>query len=249
VTEVAGGPYLRHPNWEALADGLVCGITEAAAGSFSLAMGSEKDAIEAYASLGQTLGFRLVAVGRQVHGCDVATVTRVPAEPAGGGSTDVRVAVRGRFDGLVTADPDVLLASTAADCVPVHLLDPGARVIGLVHAGWRGVAGGILERGLERLFERGGDRERVRVHLGPAICGGCYEVDRPVLDRFGIDADRARLDLRGVLVAQALGAGVQSVHITVSALCTSCGNADLHSHRASGGEAGRMAAFMGFHGI
>lgn len=202
--------------------------------------------IEAYSRLGGALGFEVVAVPRQIHGCDVASVSRAPMDGVAARGTKVRVLLPGRLDGLVTADPGVLLASTAADCVPVHLLDPVGRMSGLIHAGWRGVAAGILARGLDLLLAQGSSLECVRVHLGPAICGACYTVDRAVLDRFGIDLDRARLDLRGVLVTQALTAGVPDGHVTVSTHCTSCGDADLHSHRASEGEAGRMAAFMGF---
>jgi len=245
VTEVVAGSSLRNRPWEERSPGLVCGITVASAGTFSLGAVREDEVVESYSRLGEALGFGLVAVPYQVHGCDVV---RVAAERARAGAplACVEVSFSGRCDGLVTGDTDLLLASTAADCVPVYLLDPGTRSIGLVHAGWRGVAGGILERGLERLCEGRALRHRVRVHLGPAICGACYEVDRPVLDRFGVDAERARLDLRGILVSQALRAGVQESHITVSRHCTSCGETDLHSHRASGGQAGRMAAFVGF---
>ncbi|MFV1987162.1 MAG: polyphenol oxidase family protein [Gemmatimonadota bacterium] len=200
--------------------------------------------IAAYTDLAVDTGFDSVAVPRQIHGHDVDVVVRgkMPRH------SRVRVLLPGRLDGLVTADAGVLLASTAADCVPIYLLDSEARLLGLLHAGWRGVAGNILDRGIEALQRLGAARGRVRIHLGPAICGRCYEVDAPVLGRFGSPAERALLDLRGALIAQALDAGLNDANVTVSTHCTSCGPANLHSHRASAGEAGRMAAFMGFRG-
>lgn len=199
--------------------------------------------LAAYGDLAARTGFDFVAVPRQVHGCDVASVGR-----AAGAGEGARVLLPGRLDGIVTADAGVLVASTAADCVPVYLMDPASRLVGLVHAGWRGVAGGILSRGIEALEELGAGRVRIRAHFGPAICGACYEVDRPVLERFGCAEATARLDLRGALASQALDAGLNDAYVTVSTHCTSCGDVDLHSHRASGGKAGRMAAFTGFRG-
>ncbi|MDH3734544.1 MAG: polyphenol oxidase family protein, partial [Gemmatimonadota bacterium] len=218
------------------------GITRAGAGTFSVSAGSGDELLEVYSGLAEQSGFRAIAVPRQVHGADVETIYRDGA--SGEGAT--RVLLAGRVDGLVTGDAGVLLASTAADCVPVYLCDPEARAVGLVHAGWRGVVSGILERGLEALAGVGAETQRVRVHLGPAICGACYEVDARVLRHFGSSSEKAQLDLRGALIQQAMVAGARARNVTVSTHCTSCGDADLHSHRASGGKAGRMAAFTGF---
>lgn len=240
-TEETDGETLRHREWERLAAGLVAGITRAGAGTFSISASMGDDLHAAYAGLADRTGFRTVAVPRQVHGTGV-----VPVRLGALDGVEGTVLLMGRVDGLVTASAGVLLASTAADCVPVYLLDPDAKVVGLVHAGWRGVAGSILDRGLDALAGEGGDPGRAHVHLGPAICGSCYEVDQPVLRHFGSTDERALLDLRGALVEQALLAGVAPGRVTVSTHCTSCGAADLHSHRASGGEAGRMAAFAGF---
>jgi YfiH family protein len=185
-------------------------------------------------------------VPRQIHGTDVERVEPRYADGRGELPGRVRVVLAGRVDGLVVSTPGVLLASTAADCVPMSLVDPVARIIGLVHAGWRGAAAGILRRGVARVMEAGAERDRLLLHLGPAICGACYEVDRPLLEAFGVDAERGCLDLRGRLVHEALEAGLREANVTVSTLCTKCGPEDLHSHRGSGGEAGRMAAFTGF---
>jgi copper oxidase (laccase) domain-containing protein len=154
----------------------------------------------------------------------------------------------GRVDGLVTRSRGVLLASTAADCVPVYLLDSATGVVGLVHAGWRGVAGGIFGTGLARALAMGAELGGVRVHLGPAICGPCYEVDGPVLGALGLPGERAHVDLRGLLARQAVAAGLDRLRVSCSAWCTRCAGAELHSHRGSGGQAGRMAAFIGLRG-
>jgi YfiH family protein len=217
----------------------VSGITTSEAGTFSVSMASGDELLDAYGGLAADLGFSAIGVPRQIHGAEVRTIGRAASDGA-------RVMLAGRVDGLVTMDRGLLLASTAADCVPVHLLDVRRRAVGLVHAGWRGVAGEILARGLDALIGPDGRTADVRVHMGPAICGACYEVDRPVLAQFGSSAEREQLDLRGALVRQALDLGMSSSNVTVSTHCTSCGVVDLHSHRASGGEAGRMAAFTGF---
>ena len=242
LTESADGDLLFNREWETLAPGLVAGITTAAAGTFSVSASPGDQLLDAYSRLARSVGFGTIAVPRQIHGCDVVPVDL----SAGEGGGPAKVLLMGRVDGLVASDDGVLLASTAADCVPVYLLDPEARRVGLVHAGWRGAAGGILERGVAALEELGAARARIRVHLGPAICGDCYEVDRPVLEKLARPEARALVDLRGFLAYRAAESGIVPGNVTVSTYCTGCGPADLHSHRASGGEAGRMAAFTGF---
>ncbi|MDX1394772.1 MAG: polyphenol oxidase family protein [Gemmatimonadota bacterium] len=241
VTESAVGDLLFNRELEALAPGLVAGITTAPAGTFSVSASPGDQLLAAYTRLAGVVGFGAIAVPRQIHGRDV-----LPVDVSVGGGDSPRVLLMGRVDGLVASEDGVLLASTAADCVPVYLLDPEARRVGLVHAGWRGAVGGILERGVTALEGIGADRGRIRVHLGPAICGDCYEVDRPVLEKFGRREERALVDLRGFLAWRADELGIDPGNVTVSTYCTGCGPADLHSHRASGGEAGRMAAFTGF---
>ena len=248
MREVRDGALLRNRALEAAVPGLVCGITTAPAGSFSISASSGDELLRSYEGLAGALGFRVIAVPRQVHGTEVEHVLPGGEDFRGASRRRVRVLLAGRVDGLVGSAPGVLLASTAADCVPISIADPAARIAGLVHAGWRGASAGILAHAVERTLEAGGALERLLVHLGPAICGNCYEVDRPVLDAFGVEADRALLDLRGRLVEDALEAGLRAANITVSTLCTRCGPEDLHSHRGSGGKAGRMAAFTGFRG-
>ncbi|MDE2721076.1 laccase domain-containing protein [Candidatus Palauibacter polyketidifaciens] len=249
MTEVAETPkdgLLRLSQWESLDPTVVCGITTAERGDLAVADVPPERVAAVYADLARELGFRRVSVPTQVHGTDLREIRGAPAaDPA-----VCTVDRPGRVDGQLVDGPGWLLAATAADCVPVYLWSRELGRIGLIHAGWRGAAAGILPRAISRLV-RGLDRRPsgaigdLRVHLGPAICGRCYEVDTPVLSAFGLGGTRARLDLREILAAQAATAGVAPDALSSSRYCTSCGPGDLHSHRASGGAAGRMAAFLG----
>lgn len=237
-----GGPDLyAHAAWEREFPGLACGVTAAGSGAdFGLTTSPDAWTLAGrMAGLGEAVEVPGVAMVRQVHG---RRVMRVGPVPAGA------LLVAGDADGLVTSERGVLLAVTAADCVPVHLLDPGTGAIGLLHAGWRGAAAGVLEAGIAALErDPGVPPDRLRVHLGPAICGACYEVGPEVLRAFGREADGpAELDLRGELAARAAEAGVAPGAIGVSTWCTRCGADRFHSHRGSGGTAGRMAAFLGW---
>ena len=237
---------LRLSQWEALDPNVVGGITTAERGDFVVAGAASERVAAVYGDLARELGFRRVSVPDQVHGTDLMEIGAAPVPDAG----DCTVSRAGCVDGQFVGGPGWLLAATAADCVPIYLWSGELGRIGLVHAGWRGAAAGILPRAISRLvcgLDRGppGAVGDLRVHLGPAICGHCYEVDTPVLSAFGLGGTRARLDLREVLAAQAATAGVARDAVSSSRFCTACGPGDLHSHRASGGTAGRMAAFLG----
>lgn len=249
------GNTLRHRAWEKLDERLICGITNADAGDFRVPESKTTQLLDTYGALAMSCGFNWVSVPSQVHGTTVSTLI-------GRGNSleeaDFHFSWAGRVDGQVTQTSGCLLACTAADCVPVYLWHPESNSLGLLHAGWRGVSGGILNVGLKtiRSFGFGRDREigsesrmGVRLHLGPAICGLCYEVDRQVLKQLGRSENRACLDLRGLLLQQALEGGVEEDSITVSAQCTRCGPEKLHSYRRDGQKSGRMAAFLGLRSV
>lgn len=192
-------------------------------------------------ALGDQLGFPGLALGRQVHGM---AVTCLETTPEGG------LRVPGSTDGLLTRGEGLLLVVTTADCVPVYLLDPERRGLGLLHAGWRGTAAGVLRSGVHAMTARfGTDPSGLLIHLGPAICGECYEVGPEVLralNRPVPDEDPLRVDLREELRRRAGDLGVPSERVTASAWCTRCAADHFHSHRGTGHAAGRMAAFLGW---
>ncbi|MEM0907919.1 MAG: peptidoglycan editing factor PgeF [Pseudomonadota bacterium] len=105
---------------------------------------------------------RLVSM-HQTHSADVLVL-------------DAPTQDRPRVDGLVTDRPGIALGVLHADCAPVLFLDADAGVIGGAHAGWRGAAGGVLEATLAAMGERGAERDRIRVAIGPTIGPNSYEV-------------------------------------------------------------------------
>jgi YfiH family protein len=151
-------------------------------------------------------------------------------------------------DGHATAAAGVLLTVTVADCIPVYLAVPQKGAVALLHAGWRGVAAGVLERGVEVLkrhaFARGDD---IVMHCGVGICGACYEVGAEVAARFsgggGAGTGPQHIDLRAILVHQARHLGISQV--SVSSWCSAHHREQFFSHRASAGRDGRMVAYLG----
>ena len=176
-----------------------------------------------------------VAMGWQVHGTDLLD-WRAP--PDGGGFAEPGAELE-KVDGHVTSVPGVALLVLVADCLPVALAAPGR--VAMLHCGWRGLAGGIVERAVS------GFDEAPEAVIGPGIGACCYEVGEEVLSAFrdlrGV-ADGRMLDLRAVASQKLKAAGVQQVHHVGVDACTSC-RADLFfSHRRDGPETGRQAGLV-----
>lgn len=179
--------------------------------------------------------FQTFALGNQVHGVEVMTLD------SGRGWIQVE-----GIDGWVTTTPGILLTVTVADCAPVYLVAP-RKGVALLHAGWRGTAGRILARGIERLkAETGCQATDIVMHCGVGICGDCYEVGSEVMEGCGAPAEEQgpwHIDLRNHLMNQAHELGLDRV--TTSAWCSSHDRASFYSHRASRGGDGRMVAYLG----
>lgn len=172
-----------------------------------------------------------LATARQVHGNHVL-VHRLTWEGWLRG---------GAADGHVAPERGTALAITIADCVPVFVAHPSG-ACALLHAGWRGTAANILAQGVAELRKTGLDARDLHVHLGPSICGRCYEVGPDVYAQ--LTGQRVsvptRVDLRAILATQARELGVRN--ITIGEHCTRCNNDRFFSHRA--GDLGRMLAVM-----
>lgn len=147
----------------------------------------------------------------------------------------------GDADGHLALERGTAMAVSVADCVPVFLAHASGAVA-LLHSGWRGTAARIVERAIELLEMRGIPSAELLLHVGPAICGDCYEVSPDVYRQVTRQdvAQPTTVDLRSVIVDQARLRGVR--RISVSASCTRCDNDRFFSHRA--GDAGRQLGVM-----
>ena len=229
------------PEWDARLPWLRAGTTRRGFGPGEEAgnggrAGSDPGAGAAAAAALLEAGWRSVVRSRQVHG----SVTRVHADLPAGES------VLGEGDGHVTRTPGTLLAVTLADCVPVFLADPVNRAVALLHAGWRGTAAGVLDQGLDVMARAfGSAAPNLFLHLGPAICGRCYEVGPEVFTALGEEPPPgpAPIDLRGVILRRARALGIRDGRLGANRECTLCGDGRYFSHRR--GDSGRHLGFIG----
>jgi YfiH family protein len=140
-------------------------------------------------------------------------------------------------DGQATATRGLAALVLTADCLPVALIAPGA--VAMVHAGWRGLADGVLEEGVEALRELSDDGA-LEAAIGPGAGGCCYEVGAEVHAAFGRAPEQAHIDLKAIATERLRAAGVQQVHDV--GICTMCSHPELFfSHRRDGGLTGRQA--------
>lgn len=232
------------------------GVSKAPYDSFNLDGGVGDDLAAVAANRGRLasgIGLsedRLVWM-HQVHGTNATVVDEPPslgraqsygrAQPSGSAQPCVP-----DTDALVTGVPGLALIVLTADCVPVLLADPYAKVVAAVHAGRQGARDGVVLATLEAMATRGARPDRVEALLGPAVCGQCYEV--PLEMQADVErhlpgtACRTRtgstgLDLRTGLWRQLADAGV--ARIGVDPRCT-VEDTQLYSYRRDG-VTGRIA--------
>jgi purine-nucleoside/S-methyl-5'-thioadenosine phosphorylase / adenosine deaminase len=136
------------------------------------------------------VGLGELVFARQVHGAEAVLVD---GDDAGRGAQTEDDAVADA-DVLVTATAGVTLVILVADCVPLALVDPVARVLAVVHAGWRGTAAGVVGAALDVMAERGAEAARVRAWVGPAVAAESYQVTDVVRDGLAGAVTPAALD-------------------------------------------------------
>ena len=171
-----------------------------------------------------------IVIARQVHAADLVS-HREPQRPAPYAAPGSPIP---EVDGHVVMEAGIAPLVFVADCLPVALTGP--RGLALLHCGWRGLAGGILERGVAAVGA-------TDAAVGPGIGPCCYEVGEEVLRAFaglgpGI-AEGRMLDLTEVVTRTLRIAGVEQIE--VAGFCTSCDEDLFFSHRRDGGTTGRQA--------
>ena len=182
----------------------------------------------------------------QVHGRDVAVVDeRGVAQPP-------------EADALLATRPGLKVAVVTADCVPILAAAEGGQEVIAIHAGWRGLARGVVGAGVNALRAASGSEVSLRAVLGPHIGPCCYEVDAPVLDAlrqsFGEDlstaiqptrSGHAMLNLAMLVAIELKSHGVRPEHqAAIQDACTRCDAGRFYSYRRDGPRAGRLVHFI-----
>jgi YfiH family protein len=178
---------------------------------------------------------------RQVHG---AVVVR---------AADCEGATPPEADAVLGIAGEGPVAVVTADCVPLLLASEDGRAVAAVHAGWRGLAAGVVEAGVSALQALSPGRALHAV-VGPHIGPCCYEVDSPVIDALrarhprhlslSLSASRdghADLDLGALARAILMGCGLASARVgALEGICTRCDPERFHSYRRDGPRSGRL---------
>ena len=194
-----------------------------------------------------------LVIAQQVHGDGIAVIDE---SQTGCGAYRHEDAVPGA-DGMITRSRSATLAVLTADCVPVMVMDPIRKAIGIAHAGWKGALRIIAAKTVLKMRNAfGTEPADCLVVLGPSIGSCCYRVGQDVISKFQHTFGPTtcvmenRLDLRRAVEIQLADVGVEKRNISSVEerrdvpLCTAC-NLDLfYSHRAEGGHTGRMMSVI-----
>lgn len=187
---------------------------------------------------------------KQIHECTIRCVTQNDRHT-------LFSTVPYEADGLVTAEENLPIIIFTADCIPILLYDPIRRVIGAVHAGWRGTVGDIAGKAISKMVSEFHCAPwDIRAAIGPGISKCCFEtgpeVPEAVQSILGVDTEKfilrkgekAMVDLKGINSLLLQHAGVLAENIEISTDCTACQNEKYWSHRVTKGERGSQAAII-----
>ncbi|WP_303136130.1 peptidoglycan editing factor PgeF [uncultured Eubacterium sp.] len=193
-----------------------------------------------------------IVTTNQTHTTNVRVVTK---EDCGKGIAKDRD--YSDVDGLITNIPGIVLATYYADCVPLYILDPINKAIGLSHSGWKGTVKRIGDNTLKLMNENYGTNPKdVICCIGPSICQDCYEISEDVanefINEFGKNNKilynkgngKYQLNLWESVKQVFLDAGVEYDNIYTTDICTCCNKDELFSHRGHHGKRGNLAAFL-----
>lgn len=190
--------------------------------------------------LSSRLGVNCLIMPRQTHGTDVAIVSS-----ASDSFDDT--------DALVSDKPHVALCINTADCVPLLMADPVARVIAAVHSGWRGTVNQIAARAVETMISLGAKPSRIKAVAGPSICPDCFEVGHEVAGRFApahviTGHAKPHIDLRQAIADTLIAAGIPATSIDITtAPCSRCNPDHWCSARAQGTNSSRTLSAIWIH--
>jgi YfiH family protein len=146
-------------------------------------------------------------------------------------------------DALIAREKEIYLSITVADCLPIFFYDFQAKIIGLAHAGWRGIAGGIIQKTIKKMVSLGGNPQNMVVAVGPGINRCHFEIKKDVLKKFKqynkfVEKRNNKywLDLRGIVQKQLRANGIREKNIENKNECTFCQKEKYFSYRRDGSQ-------------
>lgn len=155
-------------------------------------------------------------------------------------------------DGLITEACDIFLCGTFADCISILVFEPERQLVGLFHAGWKGVLKEIAVRGIENICKLYNVQpDNLLVGISPHIKQCCYVVKKDTAYLFNqkflkkIDNEHWKLNIENTIIGQLLDVGIKEKNIETSDFCTSCNEDMFFSYRRDKGKTGRMLAVIG----
>jgi hypothetical protein len=184
-----------------------------------------------------------------VHGSNIALIKE---EDLGKGALEENSRIR-ETDGLITNVKNSYLMATGADCFPVFFYDEQNQIIGIIHAGWRGILKGIVPEMMSKFKNKfDSNPADIIVWIGPGIKSCHYDVSQERADLFSKDYKeciiikdgKIFLDLDGIIALQLTGAGVKPEKITTHPNCTFCEKDKYFSHRRDKQEIIEANAFI-----
>jgi len=154
-------------------------------------------------------------------------------------------------DGLVTHIPNLALSVTGADCFPIYAVDPVERVIGLAHAGWRGITSGILPELIRQMEGLDSDVANILIGIGPGIRKCHFEIHEDIFSAFEgygeavIESeDKMLVDLPFIIKKQLTESGIIPSNVSDSEECTYCLKEKYFSRRRE--QEGELQAMMAY---
>ncbi len=160
-------------------------------------------------------------------------------------------------DGLITNRKGIYLCIVSADCLPLVFYEPAAQMVGIAHAGYKGLLSGIASNMVKSMTSHGGGGANLRVLIGPGIGACCYNVPKERIDMFSQAfpsfsdtyeerGDECFLDIKSIAKQQLLACDVREEHIEDLELCTRDNMDEFHSYRGDSRETfGEFMTFIG----
>lgn len=192
--------------------------------------------------------FQKIIIPEQIHSVNIANYSL---------KTPENIEKIDETDGVVTADPNVVLTAITADCLPAVFVDKKKEIIGISHQGWRGGLKRMVVRMVERMIEAGSRKEDINIALGPAIGACCYNIDEEryydFMDELESYADkiitfhhgRRYLNLLLVNYLLLIDNGIPKENIDFFPFCTNCDkNRFFSNRRDTKQDFGEMLSFV-----